>query len=180
MFTNNRKFKIRVNQSRGFSLVEILVVIAIFAILGVVSTQSIFLTLRGSRKSESTVNVKENLDRALSIIERHLYAAKKLDCAASSSTNIAYVDLYGSATLFSCIDIASGGNPGYVASGSASIRLTPVIIDVTACEFICIPKSSSQPGSVELSVTAHSFEFIGVEDAQVTTSKKVILRNYEY
>lgn len=177
-----QRANVKKKKNSGFSLIEILIVIAIFAILSVVATQSVFLTLRGSRKSESTVDVKENLDRALSIIERHFYAAKKLDCVSSTSTEIVYSDLYGTIPnpTFSCLETAPGGDPGYIASGSSNIRLTPELIDVTSCQFTCIPKSPDLPGSVEISVTAHSSEFLGVEDANVTTSKKVILRNYEF
>ena len=57
---------------KGMSLLEILIVVAVFSILGVIVTRSVLLTLRGSKKSESQVKVRENVSFSLGVIERQL------------------------------------------------------------------------------------------------------------
>lgn len=65
----------------GFSLIEILVVISIFAVIGILTTRSIFITLRSARKSDSLVRVRENVNYAMGIIERQIRTAESVNCA---------------------------------------------------------------------------------------------------
>lgn len=165
----------------GFSLIEMLVVVGIFAVVALVSTQSVLLTIRSSRKSESLVYIRQNLDYALSVMERHLHAAKGVTC--TSSTTVTYTDDLGTSPLptFSCVDTAAGGDPGYVASNSA--RLTSANVDVTGCTFTC-PQVTPTPGvptpplNVEVSFTAIPATNTGVESATVTETRKILLRSY--
>src|SRR4030043_751743 len=62
----------------GYSIIEILIVIGIFAIFSVVVTQSVILSLRGTKKSGSVVTVKEDLEYAASTIERVLQNATSI------------------------------------------------------------------------------------------------------
>src|SRR3989304_2065390 len=113
----------KLERNSGFSMIEILVVILVFATLAVLATDSLLLSLRGSRKSESTVSVRENLNYALSIIERQLHNAESVSCP--SSTTISYDDGLPPADNFTC-DLANG----HIASSSA--QLTTNEIRVTA------------------------------------------------
>ena len=58
--------------SRGFTLIEMLVVVFVFSIVGVMVTRSIQLTLRASRKSKAITEVQNNIDYAMNVIERRL------------------------------------------------------------------------------------------------------------
>ena len=72
-------YKLQITKlQKGMSLLEILVVVAIFSILGVIVTRSVLLTLRGSKKSESQVKVRENVNYALAVIERQLRNADSI------------------------------------------------------------------------------------------------------
>ncbi|KKQ74848.1 MAG: hypothetical protein US97_C0055G0001, partial [Microgenomates group bacterium GW2011_GWF1_38_5] len=46
---------------RGYSVVEILVVVGIFAVMAVIATQSVSLSLKSSKKSDSTMLVRNEL-----------------------------------------------------------------------------------------------------------------------
>lgn len=165
-------------KQRGFSLIEILVVLTIFSILTVIVTQGIFVTLRGTRKSEVTARVKENLAYAISTIERQLHNASTVSpCPNTSPSRIDYADENGKATYFSCQNI---GASGYVASGSATTRLTSSDVSVTACTFTCAtpPPGKNNPPSVDINITGQDANTQGAEGAQVTTSTKVFLRSY--
>lgn len=161
------------NVKRGVSLIEILIVIAIFAILGVLVTRAILLTLRGTRKSESVVKVRENLDYALAVIERQLRNAESVDCATSTALLLNYRDRNGSASSFSCV---TPGPSGYIASGSA--RLTSTDIAVTSCSFSCTAASGDVLPSVTISAAGADARASGIESAQVSSSTKIFLRTY--
>ena len=160
-------------KEKGVSLLELLVVITIFAALALISTRGIFLTLRGSRKSDALSMVRGNLDFSMAIMERQLRNAESVNCALP--TQVLYEDKNGESTFFSCEDIG-GANDGNVSSNSA--RLTSSKVDVTDCEFICDPGTAKVPPSVSISITAQDAVATGVEGANVTLNTKIFLRTY--
>lgn len=156
------------------SLLEILVVVAIFAILGVIVTRSVILTLKGSKKSESTLKVRENLNYAIGVIERQLRNSSSIsECPNTDPTRVDYVDERGIATSFSC-SLVSG--EGFVASGSA--QLTSSEVDVTSCNFYCDIGTSTNTKSVDVTLTAKEANTSGTQDSIITVSTKVFLRTY--
>jgi prepilin-type N-terminal cleavage/methylation domain-containing protein len=152
---------------KGMSLIEILVVVTIFAILGILTTQAVFLTLQGSKKSESTVRVRENLDYAVGVMERHLRNANSIISCSMGVIN--YTDQNGSAGSFSCID-------NYVASGSA--RLTSDTVSIESCSFTCTTGVSTNPPLVNISLEAQDANIIGIQNTTVSTSTQIYLRSY--
>lgn len=146
----------------GMSLIEILIVVTIFAILGIITTRAIFLTLQGSKKSESTVKVRENLNYSLGVIERQLRNANSVvDCSANV---INYTDQNGNPASFSCVNTGSANS--YIASGSA--RLTGDSVNIISCEFNCPPTVSTNPPEVTISLEAQG----------VSLSTQIFLRSY--
>jgi len=149
---------------QGFSMIEILVVILVFATLAALSTESLLLSLRGSKRSESSIGVRENLNYALSIIERQLHNAESIE--SCTSTSISYNDAQSLPADFNC-DLISG----QIASSSA--QLTSTSIRVTACNIVCDLGSAGVPPSVSISVTAQDASATGFEQQQVF--QKVLL-----
>ena len=160
-----------INNQKGVSLLELLVVITIFSVLAILATRGVLLTLRGSRKSDSLGRVRENLDYALSIMERQLRNADDVTCV--SATNISYETKGGTTASFSCESDASGG---YVASASA--RMTNEQVDVSSCSFTCDAGGSGVPPSVAISLMGEDAVLEGAEEAQVTTTTTIYLRTY--
>ena len=143
--------------NNGISMIEILIVIAIFAVLGVLSTRVIALSLQGSQKGDEQIKARENLDYAVSVIERQLRNAESItSCTASS---LLYKDLLNGDSSFSCAD-------GYVASGSA--RLTSEKVNVTSCLFTCTEGTQTTPPKVAIDIQAGS----------VSISTEINLRTY--
>lgn len=153
----------------GMSIIELLVVVLVFAVISVLATQTIALSLRGSRKSESSIGVRENVNYALSVMERQLHNAESVACP--SSTTIAYQDALSQAADFTC-DLGMG----FVASSSA--QLTGNNVQVTACSFVCDPGSPGVPPSVTISITAQDAAASGVEQTKFTTDTRILLRTY--
>lgn len=160
---------------KGMSLMEILVVITIFAVLGILITQSVVLTLQGSKKSESIIRARENLDYSLSIIERQIRSASSVSpCTGLPVTIIYYLDQNGLASSFSCVN--TGGSNSFIASGSA--RLTSNAVKVTSCSFICTPGTMANPPLITLDVALKEAVASGIQGANVSASTQIYLRNY--
>jgi len=162
-------------KKKGFALIELLVVISIFAILAILTTSALLSSLRGTRKGEALGRVRENLDYSFAVISRHLHSAQSLSCP--SSTQISYEDVNGASATFSCINIdGTGGAVGYFASGSA--RLTSDEIDVISCTLTCSPGAVGISPSVTIVTAAEDLSLKGAEGAQVATQTKILLRVY--
>jgi prepilin-type N-terminal cleavage/methylation domain-containing protein len=162
---------------KGMSLLEILVVITIFAVLGILVTQSVVLTLQGSKKSESMVHARENLDYSLSIIERQVRGASSVSpCTGSAVSTISYLDQNGNSGSFSCIN--TGAANSYIASGAANLRLTTDAVKVTSCSFVCTPGTMTNPALVTVDVALKEASASGIQSANVSASTQIYLRNY--
>jgi len=160
---------------KGISLIEILVVVAMFATIGVLVTRTIILSLQGTQKSASTFHARENLDYAMSVIERQIRNADSIDtssipCDGSSHTEIDYKDQNGLPGSFSCPP-----GDGTIASGSAV--LTSSTVQVTNCSFTCSTSSSGNQ-SVSIDLTIQDASATGIEGAQVSASTQIDLMNY--
>jgi prepilin-type N-terminal cleavage/methylation domain-containing protein len=161
----------------GFSLIEMLVVLFVFSILAVVASQALTLTLRGSRKSESVTQSRENVQYAVNVMDRLIKNAQQLTCTSSTPSNrVDYIDEYGSAAYFECI--TSSGN-SYLASNSASARLTSNTVNITNCSqvFRCTD-GVGIPDSLDVSITAVDSNISGSDGASITAATKIFLRNY--
>lgn len=157
---------------KGLSLIEILIVITIFAVIGLFSTRSVFLTIRGAKKSDSLVRVRENVNYSLAVIERQLRNSESVTCPNSSSNTLNYISYEGTPTTFSCV---TGGADKYIASGSG--RLTSSDISVTSCAFSCTVSVNSPP-SVKVTIEAVDTESTSIEKGSVTIQTEIVVRNY--
>jgi prepilin-type N-terminal cleavage/methylation domain-containing protein len=163
---------------KGMSLLEVLIVITIFAVLGILVTQSVVLTLQGSKKSESMVRARENLDYSLSIIERQIRSASSVTpCTGSAVSVIDYLDQNGEQGSFSCVDT---GSDSYIASGSGvkRKRLTSDAVKVVSCSFVCTPGTMTNPPLITVEVALKEASAKGSQSASVSASTQIYLRNY--
>src|SRR3989344_481874 len=167
-------------KSEGFSLVEMLVVMVVFSILAIVTTQTLVVSLRSSKKSESIVVVKQNVDYAQSTMERLLRNAQKITvCSATGGDQIDYLDENNTTGRFRCV---TSGSDRYIASGSAAlVRLTSPEVQVSCGSvFKCsLNPNPNVPPSIEINLEAVLAGLgTGLEGAKVTSSTKILLRTY--
>lgn len=168
--------KISKFREAGLSLLEILVVIAIFAGLGILITRSVLLTLGGGKKSESLIKVRENLNYSIGVIERNLRNANSItDCTNSNTSIISYIDQDGNPGTFSCVNVGSPTLTGYVASGSA--KLSSDTVNVISCSFTC-GLGAGTPSSITIDLEAKDTSASGVDNSVVTATTQIFLRNY--
>jgi prepilin-type N-terminal cleavage/methylation domain-containing protein len=167
---NNKVIK----RIQGFSLLEILVVVTVFSILAILTTQAVLLTLRGSKKSESLTKVRGNIDYSLAVIERNIRNAESIvECPNSDTRIISYLDEDGVLTSFSC---ASDEDVGYIASDSG--RLTSSEVDVIVCSFKCEDLAGDTNPAITISISARDASLSAMEGGEITISTKIFLRTY--
>lgn len=173
--------------NKGLSLIEILVVITVFAVLGIIISTSIILSLQGSQKSLGVVAARENLDYATGIIERQLRNANSIpDCLGLNpspnpdTSTINFIDQNGNPSSFTCVLTGTSTEAGYIASGSANLRLTSPQVAISACSFTiaCGSPGSVNPPYVDVSLTAHPVNLTGAQSSTLTNSVRIYLRNY--
>ncbi|OGM28865.1 hypothetical protein A2801_02800 [Candidatus Woesebacteria bacterium RIFCSPHIGHO2_01_FULL_41_10] len=166
------------SQKAGYSLIEILVVIAVFSIVAVIATQSTILSLGGARRTDSSTKVRENLNFALSIVERQVRNAREITsvCDGSSLSTLSYIDYNRIPTNFSCQ--SAGAGRYYVASGSSSVRLTGQDVFLTNCEFICTVGGANLPPDITINFTGQDALQTGPDAAQITIGTTIRLRVY--
>lgn len=96
--------------NKGFTLVEIIVVVAITALVGVVLVMIFANTLRGSGKSQTLATLKQNGQAVLEKMDKQIRGADKIICATADTLvfvkNNAYV-------RFRFVP-ATGGTNGYI------------------------------------------------------------------
>jgi prepilin-type N-terminal cleavage/methylation domain-containing protein len=165
----------------GFSLIEMLVVIAVFAVLGVIISRVVIVSMKNSSKSEAQIRVRENLAYALSVIERQLRNVKSINpCNGTDTTIISYTDYEDRQSSFSCeLNPPASRQPAYIASGSAVTgRLTATDVDIVSCNFVCTPATSTTPPSVRITVSASDVKETGSTGATVSMETTIFLRSY--
>jgi prepilin-type N-terminal cleavage/methylation domain-containing protein len=163
--------------SAGFSLIEMLVVIFVFSILGVVSTQILALSLRSSQKSESIGEVRGNLEYAVSTMERLLRNAKSVNCITSTSIRLNYEGEYGGNVNFRRI---VSGSDIYIASASSAIRLTSNRVRITNEDIFSCNDLPGIPPTVTIRLEGQDSTLqTGAEGASVIVETRIQLRTYE-
>lgn len=170
---------------KGFSLIETLVVVGLFALIGIVVSQSTAITLTGSRKADASAKVRENLTQTMGLIERQLRSARSITsaCNNSSRQSISYTDADGTPASFSCNPNSTchSSSSTYVSSTSpvSTNRVTSTdTLCITSCQFICRPNASGTPPSIDVILEGKSKEATGVEDTSIRVQTKINLRAY--
>lgn len=164
-------------KEKGFSLIEILVVLVVFSFIGVIVAQSILTTLRGAKRSDSDSKVRSNIDYAVAIIERQLRNAREVTCPTTCpSGNGTCLNFTDQKQRTASFFFQTTGNDRYIASSSATQRLTNSDVEITALTFTCTPATGNVAPSVEISISARDRTLGGVERSQITTSTQILLR----
>lgn len=159
---------------KGFTLLEILVVLSLFVLVSLLANQVFFSALRGTSKSDATTLVKQNGNYALSVMQRNLYNSRGI--TGCSSGRIIYLDADGNPAYFLCVVAEGTATDGYIASGSA--RLTTDDVAVTSCSMTCSPSLPETPREVSISFELKKAVGERVEEKSVLPFQtRVVLRN---
>jgi prepilin-type N-terminal cleavage/methylation domain-containing protein len=163
----------------GFTLLEILVVLAIFSILGVVTTSILFTTLRSATKADTLREVKQNGDYAIRVMERLIRNANEVTICTPAANTLTIVNTDGSRNTFTAEHVIPADvskiaiNPGVYLTND-KVTLEPARINFT-CTHI-----SGQPDVITVSFTLRQAgQAKRVEEsAQVSFQTTASLRTY--
>jgi len=161
-------------KNKGFSLIETLIVVAIFAVLAIVSTQAIIVTLTNSRKAESSVQTRESLQYIVSVLERSLRNANNV--ISASSDRIIYTDENNASSVFQCVDATANSNTGRLLLNSSQVSSQDITI--TNCNFSMVAGTSDMSDRVMVSISGKAKNLTGTEQTPITISTIVYLRVY--
>ena len=161
----------------GFSLVELLVVVALLGGLSVATSRIFFAQLKGSEKTQNSLDLRQAGDRALLAMKNKVRNAQEISgsCSAnmSSLTIVSRDPAANSYTSGETITTAFNCGPQIIMSesGGATVNLTPNDINVNSCSFDC-RQGAGSPQKVNL-----KFE-LGKNGDSLSFSSTVSLRNF--
>lgn len=159
---------------KGFTLIEIMVVVVLFAVLAVIATQSTFLAVTQSKKSQSQIGVREDLDYALDLMERNIRNSDEITCVSTKVLQYAA----NPAAQFKCVTSITPGRLQWDDGSGTFLDITPDTLTITDCSFVCVAPTQGVPESVDINITARSKGATTNESASVSVSTSVQLRTY--
>lgn len=159
----------------GYTLVELLVVIVAFAVISIVASETIILTLRGTYKADAISKVRQNVDYAMSSMERQIRGAQSITslCDNKAYPQIDFIDQNSNPVSFACVNINQTGQDSSISSSSGTI--TANNLTISQCSFTCLQSSGGSPPSVLISITAKD---TSGQNAAVSAETQVTLRSY--
>ena len=114
----NTAFKRRKTR-KGFTLIELMVVVSLFALVFAVGSGMFFSVIKNSNKIKNLNQVKQNGEYATSVMERMIRNARRVtDFDSVDNEWITIVNPDGGETTFACMAMAIDADP-VIASASA-------------------------------------------------------------
>lgn len=146
----------------GFTLIELIISIAIIAILGGVISQVFFQTTRSNAKSEILKEVKQNGDYALNVMQRMIRNSTEITSSCSdagvSGTSLTITNPDLGTTTFQCLSSGSiqriasvsGGRIDYLTD--SNVTLGGITCNTSTFETVCTSVRGI-PNNVNISFT---------------------------
>ncbi len=162
----------------GYTLVELLVVVAILGTVGFIATQIFFTVLQSTAKADLTREVKQNGDYALSVMEKMIRNAISLDSVVNPCpfTNRNSLQITNSGNPLTTTTFSLSGNQ--IASTGG--MLTNAKVRANNLFFTCT-KTAGKPDLIMISFTltqANTSATRPEEKASINFQTTVSLRNY--
>ena len=158
--------------TRGFTLVEVLIAVAVFAVLGTMTTVIMVGVLQGAKKAAAVALVKNEGGRVINIMTQMLkFSTSVTACGGNSVTFQPRADASNPA-VFACVN--DGGGKYYIASNSAS--LTSDRVEMTSCIISC--DAPVKQVNVNFTVQMKGTAFVS-EKATTQFQTQIGLRNRE-
>ncbi len=156
------------NRLKGYSLIEMLVVIAIFSVLSVLVAQGILLSVRNVKRSENTIKVRQDVDNAVGIMERQLRNATSISCP--SNARVVYMPPSRStAETIEC------------DGGAIRWRLNPLtsdIVNIKNCNIFTCSPTSTNPETITININAEAGSSSSIEVGEINIQTEIKPRNY--
>lgn len=177
------------NNSKGYTLIELLAVMIIMITVGVIVAAILVSSLRGSSKTNTIDTVRKNGNYTILQISKMLEFAQsfggiydsqtstyKTDCANPSvhSSSIKIVSFDNQQTIFSC---NMSANPPTIASNSSTLINTNEV-SLTSCYFTCSRNITVPPTiGINLTLSQKASNTTFEKSQTISFQTSVILRN---
>jgi prepilin-type N-terminal cleavage/methylation domain-containing protein len=176
------------NTEKGYTLIELLITIAILATVGAIMVSILISTFRSSNKSQAISDLRQNGNYAISQMSKSIGFAKSFDgakvnsgdvytttCPVSGSPQYKYLQVTSfdnGATVFSC-------SAGTIASNSSSL-IDTTSISVTNCFFTCSQPDASAPPTIDINFILNKINGGGLSEnaGSVPFQTSVTVMNY--
>lgn len=161
---------------KGFTLIEILVVLTIFGIIALIGGQILTATIKGKNKAEATAKVKSEGNYVISVMEREIHSAQNI-ISCSGNNRIDYTDADGKQKTFYWDTGGSLIKSGLISSPQ---NLTSSIASIITFSLTCSP--ATNPTQIIIDFTLSKRAPSGVtlrkdEQAEVSFQTRIVLRN---
>lgn len=142
-----RKFS---KDSKGFTLIELITVIAILGVIATIVVGVITITLRGTKKSDLLDSARQNGDTALSQIVKNIRYAKSLDsptsCVGGTTVDsIMVTSINDDKTTYACVN-------NMITANNESL-LDASVLSVANCSFVCSQSATGNPPTITIKYT---------------------------
>lgn len=121
-FTHTPKFGVSLPGSRGFTLVELLVSVSLFAVIMLISMGSILSVFEANKKSQTLRAVMDNLNFTLEAMTRTIRFGTNYHCDITQGTLTSPRDCAAGADSFSVLDSTGANQVTYKLSGTRIAR----------------------------------------------------------
>ena len=159
---------------KGFTLIEILVVLTIFGIIALIGGQILTATIKGKNKAEATAKVKSEGNYVISVMEREIHSAQNIiNCTGNQ---IDYTDADGKQKTFYWDAQGSTIKSGLLSSPQ---NLTSTYVSVITFT-LCSPPTSPNTVTIDFTLskrTPSGSTLRKDEQAQVNFKTQILLRN---
>lgn len=156
---------------RGFTLIEILVVVTVFVIIAILAANMFFSIFKGSSKTRVLAEVKQNGNYALGVMERMIRNARSIENYGGNYIKIRNPD--DSTTTFRCGDSNITLDGASLISDKVKVKTCSGVFNVASGE------TGVKPDVVTINFTLVQAEGNrGEETAQASFKTSVTLRNY--
>ncbi|MBP7832501.1 MAG: type II secretion system protein [Candidatus Levybacteria bacterium] len=185
--------------SRGFTLLELTIVMGVFIVIGTIIVSILGATFRGNTKTRVTNDISQNGNYALSIMTNLLLNSQRFEsiipsfstctanpnptCCTPAGTigkTITFQGLDGGTTTLTCEDTGSDPTLYKISSNSASL-IDPEIVRLTpddTCYFVCTQVDEYSPPRIDIVFTLQNAEVeAGDSQASANFRTSVSLRN---
>lgn len=136
-------------RENGFTLVELLIVIGIFASITSLASTVLVTTFRTSSKTNIITTVKQNGDYIISNITNSIRYAKSVQCVSSSTVTATAID--GLQTTYDCSTGTITSSSGASSTPIPLYDTSSVTLTQNSCSFTCVQSSSSSYPLVQIS-----------------------------
>ena len=149
------------SSQRGYTLTEILVSLSVFAIVSGIVLTILVISFRGTKKTETITNIKQNGNSALNQMVKAIRFAKSLDDPVScnptvTTSSITFTSLSDAGqTTLSC---PSGLSTGITSNSASLVDTTSVTVPKAKCSFTCSQQGPGTPPAITISFTLDSVD----------------------